>query len=193
MQRNTDSEDRTPDTGHRTPGKESRNPDSKDRPFEIVAPFKPTGDQPRAIEELTEGILRGDKYQTLLGATGTGKTFAVSHVIANVGRPTLIMSPNKTLAAQLYGEFTQFFPNNAVEFFISYYDYYQPEAYIVHSDTYIEKDLSINEQIDRPATSCNQHTRLRSPRYHRRCFRFMYLRHWITRGVPGRDRTTQTR
>jgi excinuclease ABC subunit B len=124
-----------------------RNPDGL--PFRVVAPFEPTGDQPRAIDELTEGINRGDKYQTLLGATGTGKTFAISHVIANIGRPTLVMSPNKTLAAQLYGEFVQFFPDNAVEFFISYYDYYQPEAYIVHSDTYIEKDLSINEQIDR--------------------------------------------
>jgi excinuclease ABC subunit B len=120
-----------------------------EKPFRVVAPFSPTGDQPRAIEELTDGILRGDKYQTLLGATGTGKTFAISHVIANVGRPALVMSPNKTLAAQLYGELSQFFPDNAVEFFISYYDYYQPEAYIVHSDTYIEKDLSINEQIDR--------------------------------------------
>jgi excinuclease ABC subunit B len=120
-----------------------------DIPFVIDAPFDPMGDQPRAISELVDGIERGDKYQTLLGATGTGKTFAISHVIASAGRPTLVMSPNKTLAAQLYAEFRQFFPENAVEFFISYYDYYQPEAYIVHSDTYIEKDLSINERIDR--------------------------------------------
>lgn len=120
-----------------------------DRPFRLVAPFEPMGDQPRAIRELVEGVERGDKYQTLLGATGTGKTYAISHVIAEMGRPTLVMSPNKTLAAQLYAEFRQFFPDNAVEFFISYYDYYQPEAYIVHSDTYIEKDLSINERIDR--------------------------------------------
>ncbi|MFQ5569696.1 MAG: excinuclease ABC subunit UvrB [Rhodothermales bacterium] len=118
-------------------------------PFELVSDFQPTGDQPRAIGELTDGLRRGDPYQTLLGATGTGKTFAVSHVIQNAGMPTLVMSHNKTLAAQLYAEFKQFFPNNAVEFFISYYDYYQPEAYIVHSDTYIEKDMAINDRIDR--------------------------------------------
>lgn len=117
--------------------------------FELISEFEPTGDQPRAIAELTEGIHRGDKHQTLLGATGTGKTFTISHVIKNLNRPTLVMSHNKTLAAQLYAEFRQFFPNNAVEFFISYYDYYQPEAYIVHSDTYIEKDMSINDRIDR--------------------------------------------
>lgn len=117
--------------------------------YEIISPFEPTGDQPRAIEELTEGIVRGDPYQTLLGATGTGKTFTMAHVIKNVGRPTLIMSHNKTLAAQLYAELKSFFPNNAVEFFISYYDYYQPEAYVVPTDTYIEKDMSINERIDR--------------------------------------------
>ncbi len=119
------------------------------RPYELVAPFEPTGDQPRAIAELTEGLQRGDAYQTLLGATGTGKTFSVSKVIQNVGKPTLVMSHNKTLAAQLYAEFKQFFPDNAVEFFISYYDYYQPEAYIVHSDTYIEKDMAVNDRIDR--------------------------------------------
>ena len=122
---------------------------STDLDFKLISDFEPTGDQPKAIEELTEGLARGDKYQTLLGATGTGKTFSVSHVIRNVNRPTLVMSHNKTLAAQLYAEFKHFFPENAVEFFISYYDYYQPEAYIVHSDTYIEKDMSINERIDR--------------------------------------------
>ncbi len=120
-----------------------------DKRFEISSPFSPTGDQPKAIAELTAGLKRGDKYQTLLGATGTGKTFTMSHVIQNLNRPTLVMSHNKTLAAQLYAEFKQFFPKNAVEFFISYYDYYQPEAYIVHSDTYIEKDMSINDRIDR--------------------------------------------
>ncbi len=119
------------------------------QPFELVAGFEPVGDQPRAIEELTEGLLRGDKYQTLLGVTGSGKTFSISHVIANANRPTLVMSHNKTLAAQLYAEFKQFFPNNAVEFFISYYDYYQPEAYLVQSDTYIEKDMAVNDRIDR--------------------------------------------
>ena len=124
-------------------------PGSNDYRFQLDSEFTPTGDQPKAIAELTDGLERGDKYQTLLGATGTGKTFSVSHVIQNINRPTLVMSHNKTLAAQLYAEFKQFFPNNAVEFFISYYDYYQPEAYIVHSDTYIEKDMSINERIDR--------------------------------------------
>jgi excinuclease ABC subunit B len=117
--------------------------------FQLEAPFSPMGDQPRAIEELVTGLARGDVYQTLLGATGTGKTFSISEVITRVNRPTLVMSHNKTLAAQLYAEFAQFFPNSAVEFFISYYDYYQPEAYIVHSDTYIEKDMSINDRIDR--------------------------------------------
>ena len=120
-----------------------------DSPFTLDTPFRPMGDQPRAIEELTEGVFRGDKAQTLLGATGTGKTFTISNVIRNTGKPTLVFSHNKTLAAQLYAELRQFFPNNAVEFFISYYDYYQPEAYIVSSDTYIEKDMAVNEEIDR--------------------------------------------
>lgn len=117
--------------------------------FQLVSSYEPSGDQPKAIDELTEGILRGDKFQTLLGVTGSGKTFSVSNVIQNVNKPTLVISHNKTLAAQLYSEFKSFFPNNAVEFFISYYDYYQPEAYVVSSDVYIEKDFSINEEIDR--------------------------------------------
>lgn len=117
--------------------------------FQLESEYKPSGDQPKAIKELTEGILRGDKYQTLLGVTGSGKTYTISHVIKNVGKPTLIMSHNKTLAAQLYGEFKKFFPKNKVEFFISYYDYYQPESYIPSSDTYIAKDLAINDEIDR--------------------------------------------
>jgi excinuclease ABC subunit B len=117
--------------------------------FQIVSNYKPEGDQPEAIRQLTAGILRGDKFQTLLGVTGSGKTFSMAHVIANIGRPSLIISHNKTLAAQLYGEFKGFFPNNAVEFFISYYDYYQPEAYLPTTDTYIEKDTAINEEIDR--------------------------------------------
>ncbi|MCG8608793.1 excinuclease ABC subunit UvrB [bacterium] len=117
--------------------------------FYLNSEFQPTGDQPRAIAELTEGILRGDSHQTLLGVTGSGKTFTMANVIKNVGRPTLIMSHNKTLAAQLYGEFKSFFPKNAVEYFISYYDYYQPEAYVPTTDTYIEKDTSINDEIDR--------------------------------------------
>ncbi len=117
--------------------------------FKLVTNLKPTGDQPEAIKQLVEGIQRGEKYQTLLGVTGSGKTFTISHVIAQVNKPTLVLSHNKTLAAQLYGEFKSFFPENAVEFFISYYDYYQPEAYVVATDTYIEKDFSINDEIDR--------------------------------------------
>ncbi len=117
--------------------------------FQLVSQYKPTGDQPEAIRQLTEGIRRGDKFQTLLGVTGSGKTFTVANTIAQINRPTLVISHNKTLAAQLYGEFKQFFPNNAVEFFISYYDYFQPEAYIPKTDTYIEKDFMINDEIDR--------------------------------------------
>ena len=120
-----------------------------EQPFQVVSEFEPTGDQPKAINELLDGLEKRDKNQVLLGATGTGKTFTVSNVIAQSGRPTLVLSHNKTLAAQLYAELKHFFPNNAVEFFISYYDYYQPEAYIVHSDTYIEKDMSVNDRIDR--------------------------------------------
>src|SRR5437899_734324 len=118
-------------------------------PFYLVSDFKPSGDQPEAIRQLTDGILRGDKYQTLLGVTGSGKTFTISNVIERVDKPVLVMSHNKTLAAQLYGEFKQFFPRNRVEFFISYYDYYQPEAYVPVTDTYIAKDASINDEIDR--------------------------------------------
>lgn len=117
--------------------------------FQLVSDYQPTGDQPDAIRQLIEGVERGDKFQTLLGVTGSGKTFSISNVIQAVNKPTLVISHNKTLAAQLYGEFKSFFPNNAVEFFISYYDYYQPEAYIPSTDTYIEKDMSINEEIDR--------------------------------------------
>ena len=117
--------------------------------FQLKTSFAPRGDQPRAIEELTRGVLDNRPYQTLLGVTGSGKTFTIANVIANVGRPTLVISHNKTLAAQLYGELKAFFPNNAVEFFISYYDYYQPEAYLPTTDTYIEKDTSRNEDIDR--------------------------------------------
>ncbi len=117
--------------------------------FTLVSDFTPSGDQPEAIRQLTEGVLRGDKYQTLLGVTGSGKTFTISNVIANVNKPVLVMSHNKTLAAQLYGEFKSFFPHDRVEFFISYYDYYQPEAYVPSSDTYIAKDASINDEIDR--------------------------------------------
>jgi excinuclease ABC subunit B len=121
----------------------------ENRPFELVSKYQPTGDQPGAIQELTDGIVAGKKAQVLLGATGTGKTFTISNVIKNVNKPTLILSHNKTLVGQLYGEFKEFFPNNAVEYFVSYYDYYQPEAYVPSSDTYIEKDSSVNDEIDK--------------------------------------------
>lgn len=120
-----------------------------DRKFELVSDYQPTGDQPEAIGELTAGLKAGKKAQILLGATGTGKTFTISNVIKNVNKPTLVLAHNKTLAGQLYGEFKEFFPNNAVEYFVSYYDYYQPEAYVPSSDTYIEKDSSINDEIDK--------------------------------------------
>ncbi|WP_137596921.1 excinuclease ABC subunit UvrB [Paucilactobacillus kaifaensis] len=120
-----------------------------DRKFDLVSKYQPTGDQPAAIKQLTDGIETGEKAQILLGATGTGKTFTISNVIKNVNKPTLILSHNKTLAGQLYGEFKEFFPNNAVEYFVSYYDYYQPEAYVPSSDTYIEKDSAINDEIDK--------------------------------------------
>ena len=117
--------------------------------FTVVAPFQPTGDQPAAIEQLTESIRAGNKYQTLLGVTGSGKTFTVAHVVQQVQKPTLVLAPNKTLAAQLYAEYKEFFPDNAVEYFVSYYDYYQPEAYIPRTDTYVEKESQINEEIEK--------------------------------------------
>src|SRR5919107_5551781 len=117
--------------------------------FQIVKSYQPAGDQPSAIQQLTEGILQGERYQTLLGVTGSGKTFTIANVIQNVQKPTLVLTHNKTLVAQLYGEFKQFFPDNAVGYFVSYYDYYQPEAYMPVNDTYIEKDQSINEELDK--------------------------------------------
>jgi excinuclease ABC subunit B len=117
--------------------------------FQLQTPFPPAGDQPEAIRQLTEGIQSGEKFQTLLGVTGSGKTFTMANVIQNVQKPTLVLTHNKTLVAQLYGEFRHFFPNNAVEYFVSYYDYYQPEAYMPVSDVYIEKDLSINDELDK--------------------------------------------
>src|SRR5205085_6384444 len=119
------------------------------RPFQLQSEFRPAGDQPQAIEELCEGIAAGEREQVLLGVTGSGKTFTMAHVIERTGRPAIILAPNKTLAAQLYGEMKSFFPENAVEYFVSYYDYYQPEAYVPRTDTYVEKESSINEQIDR--------------------------------------------
>src|SRR5947209_125215 len=117
--------------------------------FELASKFKPKGDQQQAIAKLTKSLEAGNRHQTLLGVTGSGKTFTMANVIRELDRPTLVISHNKTLAAQLYSEFKQFFPNNAVEYFVSYFDYYQPEAYIPRTDTYIEKDSSINEEIER--------------------------------------------
>ena len=117
--------------------------------FELVTPYKPKGDQPRAIEELVAGVDAGEKHQVLLGVTGSGKTFTMAKVIEQLNRPALILAHNKTLAAQLYHEFKQFFPRNAVEYFVSYYDYYQPEAYIPAGDLYIEKEATVNEELDK--------------------------------------------
>ena len=117
--------------------------------FDIQSSYRPSGDQPTAIAELVQGVKDGKRHQTLLGATGTGKTFTISNVIKEVNKPTLVMAHNKTLAGQLYSEFKEFFPNNAVEYFVSYYDYYQPEAYVPQTDTYIEKDSSVNDEIDK--------------------------------------------
>ncbi|MGD9306841.1 MAG: DEAD/DEAH box helicase family protein, partial [Desulfobacterales bacterium] len=117
--------------------------------FKLTSQFEPTGDQPKAINALSRNILEGKRHNVLLGVTGSGKTFAMAHVIAKVNKPTLVIAPNKTLAAQLYNEFKQLFPENAVEYFVSYYDYYQPEAYIPSTDTYIQKDSSINDMIDK--------------------------------------------
>src|SRR5947209_4337740 len=117
--------------------------------FKLASDFQPTGDQPDAIKLLVEGVERGDRYQTLLGATGSGKTFTMANVVQQTGRPTLVLAHNKTLAAQLCSELKEFFPENAVEYFVSYYDYYQPEAYVPRTDTYIAKDADINEEIDK--------------------------------------------
>lgn len=129
--------------------------------FELITEFRPTGDQPQAIEKLVEGLRRGHRHQTLLGVTGSGKTFTMANIIAQVQRPTLVLAPNKTLAAQLYAEFREFFPRNAVEYFVSYYDYYQPEAYIPQTDTYIEKETEINDEIDRLRLAATRAVRTR--------------------------------
>lgn len=118
-------------------------------PFKLTSPYRPTGDQPEAIKQLVEGVNAAVPYQTLLGVTGSGKTFTIANVVQQIQRPTLVLSHNKTLAAQLYSEFKNFFPENSVEYFVSYYDYYQPEAYLPVSDIYIEKDLSINQEIEK--------------------------------------------
>ena len=135
-----------------------RHPDAERGAFRLVSAFEPKGDQPRAIDELLEGLHRGDKHQVLLGVTGSGKTFTIAKAIEAMNRPTLVIAHNKTLAAQLYQEFRGFFPENAVEYFVSYYDYYQPEAYIPTTDTYIEKEATINDEIDRmPAMRVDFH------------------------------------
>ena len=120
-----------------------------DKPFKIHSKFQPTGDQPQAIEKIADGFKKGLKFQTLKGVTGSGKTFTMANIIAKINKPTLVIAHNKTLAAQLYNEFKEFFPENAVEYFVSYYDYYQPEAYVPSTDTYIEKDSAINDEIDK--------------------------------------------
>ena len=124
--------------------------------FKLLNPFQPAGDQPQAIEALVHGLEAGEAFQTLLGVTGSGKTYTIANVIERLQRPTLVMAPNKTLAAQLYAEMRDFFPHNAVEYFVSYYDYYQPEAYVPSSDTYIEKDASINEHIEQMRLSATK-------------------------------------
>ncbi|MCP4602690.1 MAG: DEAD/DEAH box helicase family protein, partial [Proteobacteria bacterium] len=124
--------------------------------FKLASDFQPTGDQPQAIEKLVDGLKQDFKHQTLLGVTGSGKTFTMANVIARVQKPTLVLSHNKTLAAQLCTEFREFFPENAVEYFVSYYDYYQPEAYIPRSDTYIEKETDVNEEIDKLRNSATR-------------------------------------
>ena len=140
--------------------------------FEVVSPFRPSGDQPHAIAQLSEGIKRGDRAQALLGVTGSGKTATMAWTIEQVQKPTLVLCHNKTLAAQLCSEFKEFFPNNAVEYFVSYFDYYQPEAYIASTDTYIEKDSSINEEIERLRHSASG----TSPARTRRCFSILNFR-----------------
>src|SRR5690606_14718916 len=124
--------------------------------FKVSSPFEPSGDQPEAIRQLVQGLGDGLMHQTLLGVTGSGKTFTIANVVASVQRPTIVLAPNKTLAAQLYGEFKEFFPHNSVEYFVSYYDYYQPEAYVPSSDTFIEKDASINEHIEQMRLSATK-------------------------------------
>ncbi len=152
--------------------------------FKLVAPFEPTGDQPEAIERLADGLARGFRHQVLLGATGTGKTFTIARVIEKANRPTLVLAHNKTLAAQLYAEFRDFFPDNAVEYFVSYFDYYQPEAYLPRSDTYIEKDSS-PQRGDRQAPPRGDEGPLRTARRDHRRLRQLHLRPRGARSTTG--------
>ena len=154
--------------------------------FELVSPFKPAGDQPQAIEKIVRGYREGKKAQVLLGATGTGKTFTASNVIAEINKPTLVLAHNKTLAAQLYKEFRAFFPHNAVHYFVSYYDYYQPEAYIPQRDIYIEKDSLINENIDRLRLAATCGPGQPGGRHHRRQ-RVVHLRPRFAQRLQAHD------
>ena len=149
--------------------------------FELVSEYQPTGDQPQAIEQLVKGFKEGNQFETLLGVTGSGKTFTMANVIQQLNKPTLVIAHNKTLAAQLYSEMKEFFPNNAVEYFVSYYDYYQPEAYVPSTDTYIEKDSAINDEIDK-ITSLSNSGSVGAERCDHRGIRILYL--WI--GKPDR-------
>ena len=151
--------------------------------FKVVSPFEPQGDQPEAIAALSEGIKRGDRLQVLLGVTGSGKTFTMAKVIEQVQKPTLVIAHNKTLAAQLCGELREFFPDSAVEYFVSYYDYYQPEAYIASSDTYIEKVATVNDEIDKLRHSATCALNERQGRYNRG-FRKLYIRSGRPGGIP---------
>ena len=155
--------------------------------FKLHSDYKPTGDQPEAIRKLVEGFREGNQAQTLLGVTGSGKTFTMANVITELQKPTLVIAHNKTLAAQLYSEFKEFFPENAVEYFVSYYDYYQPEAYVPSSDTYIAKDSSVNDEIDKLRLSAL------SPRRHHRCVRLVHLRYRRSGGFCKYDDLRQTR
>ena len=150
--------------------------------FKLVSDYQPSGDQPQAIDKLVERVEAGARHQVLLGVTGSGKTFTMANVIERVQRPTLIISHNKTLAAQLYAEFKTLFPENEVHFFVSYYDYYQPEAYLPATDTFIEKDSSINEEIDRLRLLATN-ALFRPQRCHHRCQRLLHLRPWLSRGL----------
>ena len=156
----------------------------QEQPFRVVSDFGAAGDQPKAIDGLSEGIERGDRFQTLLGITGSGKSATIAWTIEQIQKPTLILAPNKSLAAQLAQEMREFFPDNRVEYFVSYYDYYQPEAYIPSSDTYIEKDSSINDEIDRLRHSATAGLLTRARR-HRRRLGLVHLRHGQPRGVQG--------
>ncbi len=175
-------------TPHRPPRPEKSEGGQK---FIIKSDFEPKGDQPVAIKELVEGVKRHDRTQVLLGVTGSGKTFTMAKVIEATQRPAIILAPNKTLAAQLYGEFKSFFPDNAVEYFVSYYDYYQPEAYVPRTDTYIEKESSINEQIDRMRHSATR-ALLGTRRRHHRRLGVVHLRHRLGRNLFGHDLHAET-